>query len=105
MRRNLLEQFEPLRTNRILKRDKSSGVAAWLGQTGNEACTDRVNHSHENDWYTLGGSLQSSQSKARWRNQDIGYFFNQFGSLACVAIGIIRAPADIELNVAAFDPA
>jgi len=76
-----------------------------MAMVGSEAGTYRVNHSYENDWYTLCSPLQCNQSEACWRNQDIGRHLNQFGSLARVAIGIIGTPADIEVEVATLDPA
>src|SRR4029077_15134194 len=105
MRRNLFEHFEPLRANRVLKRDKSCNVAAGPSQTGDDAGTDRVDYPHEYDWYTPCGPLQRSKSKAGWRDQNVGCHRNQFGSLARVAIRIIGTPANIEVQVAALGPA
>ena len=48
-RRNLLEQLQPLGTQRALEIDKSGDVAARPRQTFDEAATDRIGHHHEDD--------------------------------------------------------
>src|SRR5947209_8741675 len=105
MRRNLFEQFEPLGADRVLESDKSRRIAAGSRQARHETGADRIDHAYENDRYAPCGALQRSQSEARWRDQKVRRARHQLGSLVRVSLGIIWAPANVQADVTAFEPA
>src|SRR5437763_12807665 len=54
LRCNLPEYLQPFAAYGVLEIGESSGVAAGLSQTGDEATADRVADKHEDDRYAAG---------------------------------------------------
>jgi hypothetical protein len=58
VRGNLLEQFEPLRADAILKQRKTGDVAPGFRQAFNKAEGHRIAGDRKNDGYCVGHLLQ-----------------------------------------------
>src|SRR5262249_44295937 len=104
-RRNLLEQLQPFAGDRRLHNSETGGITARSRQTPGEAAADWIGNDHKNHW----DGTRLLQHRCSWRRvlseNDVGPERDKLfrGSLSHLRV-LKRAPAGINLDIAAFDP-
>ena len=93
-RRDLLEQFQPLRADAVFENDEPGRVASGPRQTPNDAGTDRVSDIHEYDGHRARRLLYCKNSRRRVHQDDIRRKCHQFCGRSTKALGIARRPTD-----------
>ena len=102
--RDLFEQLEPFSAEAVLEWGKSSGVAARTCQALDEPSANRVDDTHEHNRYRSGCLLERSHRGACRGENDIGREPDNFRRVSATTLGIDRAPANVDLCVAAERP-
>src|SRR5262249_12654792 len=82
---------------------KSRRVAARVGQTFDEAETDRVRYNDEYDGNGVGDLFKLDRTKCSYSDNYIGLLIDQFSRQCPEAIRIFRRKAMVQMNVLAFD--
>jgi hypothetical protein len=103
--RDFFEQFEPFSAEGVLVQGKSSDVAARTRQALDEACANRVNDTHEHNRHRAGRLLERSHRCARRGENDLGRERDKFCRVSATALGIERAPTNVDPCVAPDRPA
>src|SRR6516165_4597029 len=103
-RRNLLEQFDPFRTQTVFEQHKAGGVAARPRQTIDEAGADWIAGGREHDRHCPGRLEHWPRSTAHGQD-DIRRERDQFRRVFARVFDSACGPAIISPHVAAIDPA
>jgi hypothetical protein len=104
VRRDLLEKFRPFTAQTIFEIHKASGLTAWPGERIDQAGADRIYDVHEHDRQGAGSMLQRRHAQGAAGQKDVRRERDQFPCVSAIAVGIIFAPADVELHIAALAP-
>jgi hypothetical protein len=84
---------------------KTGGVAARPSQAVDEAGTDRVRSQREHDRYGTGCLQQRAHGPAANGQDGVRRERHQFRRVTANALGIARAPSNVDPQVAAVGPA
>src|SRR6516164_9452829 len=103
-RRNLLEQFDPFRTQTVFEQHKAGGVAARPRQTIDEAGADWIAGNREHDRHRPGCLKHWPRSTAHGQD-DIRRERDQFHRVFARVLDSACGPAIINPHVASIGPA
>src|SRR5262245_30373126 len=103
--RNLFEQLQPFRSDAVFEHDKSGGIAARPREAIDVTGTDRVGNSREHDGNAARRLQQGGDSGAGIRQDDVRAERDQFRRVFANSVGVGDAPAAIDADVAAVEPA
>src|SRR5262249_16687489 len=102
---NLFEQLQPFRSDAVFEYEKTGGIAAPPPQAIDVAGADGIADIREYDRNGAGRLQQWWESPAGMRPDDVGREGDQFRRVFANSVGIGNAPAGIDADVAAVDPA
>src|SRR5262245_46456570 len=105
MRRDLLEQLDPLADNRRLHNGETCSVAARMRQALDETAPDRIGNDHKND----GDGMRFLQHRRGWgcvlRKNEVGLRRDEFPCGLSPRPRVIECPpARLDLEIAALRP-
>src|SRR5262245_15042484 len=103
--RDLFEQFDPFSAQAVLEQRKSSDVAARLRQALDVSDSNRVDDTDEHNRHGAASLLQCSRDGARRGENDLGRKRDKFCRVSATALGIERAPTNVDPCVAPDRPA
>jgi hypothetical protein len=101
----LFQQLEPFGSDRILECREAGDIATRMREALNQAAAHGVNDTREHDGNRAGRLLQSGYGLGGIGHDDVGREGHKLGGVAAIALILAGAPADIEVEIAAFDPA
>ena len=101
---NLLEQLQPFPAHAELIGEKAGGVATRPRQARDEAGAHRVDDIREHDRHGARLPLQRRHRRGAGGENDVRRERDQFRRVSAGAVGIARAPAVVDLHVAADSP-
>src|SRR5205823_12793674 len=90
--------------NRGVEAGKSGNVALWTRQVRHDAVGDRIGETRENDRYGFGCLLERTRRRRIRGQYQVRRKANQFDGERPGPRRIAGAPANVETNVAAFNP-
>src|SRR5215471_1376958 len=104
-RRDLFEQFQPLRADTVFECGKTGDVAARPRQALDEPGAHWIRSLREYDRHGPGRLQQRRYDRASTSQDDVRRERGQFRRVPTNALGIARAPANVDPQVAAVGPA
>src|SRR5579863_6892280 len=105
MRCDLLEQPQPLRSDRGLHHREASSIAAWMCEALNKALGNRFIDHDENDRYYPGRPLQCDHCPAASTGQNhVWRQRQQFRDGGLCPFDIVDAPTIVDPNIATDRP-
>src|SRR5215813_6365324 len=102
---DLLEQPQPFRGNAVFIQHKTSSVAARPSEAIDQTGADWFGDLHEHDRHSARRLEQRPSGRSASSQDDVGRECNQFRRVSANALGVARAPADVDANVATVGPA
>ena len=105
LRRGLLQQLQPFAGNRRLADRDAGGIAARMGEAGDEAAADRVGDHREHDGKRAGLAKQGCQHRSANGEDYIRVDANQFFGGGSDALAPVAGKTMLDRDVAAVDPA
>src|SRR5262249_37592441 len=97
--RDLLEQLQPFAAEAVFIQHKTGSVAARPGEGFDKASAHRVGDQHEHNRYGTSRLQQRPRAWTADSEDDVGRECNQFRRVSANALGVTRAPADVNANI------
>ncbi len=105
LRRDLLEELQPLSAQIVFEIHETGGVASRLGQRIDDTGTDRIGNAHKYDRQRVRRLLQFQDSKRADSKDHVRSKCNQFRRVFAIVVDIIATPPDIDSQITAGTPA
>ncbi len=103
--RDLLEQLHQFGAHRRLQIGEAGDVAAGFGKAVDEAAADRIGDLREDDGDRPGLRLERCDHRGGMADDQIELHLDEFAREIADALGVARAPAVLDPDVAAAAPA
>jgi hypothetical protein len=104
-RRDLFEKFQPFPAHAVLESGKASGIASWLRQASHQPRPDRVRDRGKYDRHGMGSLTHRFYRRAARGKDDVWCERDQLLGVPSIEVGIARAPARVDPQVAPYGPA
>jgi hypothetical protein len=97
-----LQQFSP---HAVFEIHEACSVATWVREGLDVAGADRIRALCKHDRHCAGQLQQRRYRRAAGGQDNLRCERDQLGRVSAIAIGIARAPAQVDAHIAAFGPA
>ena len=102
---DLLEQLQPFSARAVFEQREAGSIAAWARQALDQSSSDRIGDLHEYDRQGAGHLLQRPHGRNASGKNNVGLECDQLAYEFANTLGIARAPADFDADVASVGPA
>src|SRR5262249_5088511 len=101
---DLLDELQPLGTDRELEAGKSSNVAPWVREARDEALSNRIADNHKHDWYRAGLVPNCRQQHRAVSDNHVRLLTDQFCSIGLRLGCVSPSPSIIDMDVTSLGP-
>jgi hypothetical protein len=103
--RNLFEQFQPFRADRVFERGKAGGIPTGPRHPRDQAGTHWIDDLRKDDWHGARCPLQFHHRGGGNGQDDIRSEPEQFGSIRAIVVCNASGPARLDADVPPISPA